>query len=214
MNSVTIVDYGLGNLLSVSRAFEHCGASVAVTSDPGQIEAAERLVLPGVGAFAVGMAELEKRGLVGPIRAFADSNRPFLGICLGMQMMLSESEEFGNCRGLDLIPGKVLALPRTTSTGENRKIPHVGWNGLVPSYDHAWEGRALAAVEPGRSVYFVHSFEARPVDTAHSIAHCLYGGAPVTAAIAKGYMLGCQFHPEKSGVSGLAILARFIGFPG
>jgi glutamine amidotransferase len=214
VNKVTIVDYGVGNLLSVSRAFEHLGAAVTVSSDPAAIAAAERLVLPGVGAFGAGMAELTQRGLVEPVQAFAASGRPFLGICLGMQMMLSESEEFseefGTHRGLGLIPGKVVELSRTTPAGESRKIPHIGWSALAPAHDGAWAGTALEVVEPGRFVYFVHSFMAQPDDPAHLLAQCLYGGAPVVAAVGRDNLLGCQFHPEKSGTVGLAILARFL----
>jgi len=210
VNAVTIVDYGVGNLLSVSRAFEHLGAHVTVSSTPAEIEAAERLVLPGVGAFAAGMAELEKRGLIGPILAFAASQRPFLGICLGMQMMLSESEEFGTHKGLGLIPGKVVALSRHTRAGETRKIPHVGWSALTPAREGAWNGTALAETAPGGFVYFVHSFVAQPAEPTHAVAQCLYGGEPVVAAVGKDHLLGCQFHPEKSGAVGLGILARFL----
>lgn len=210
MNKVTIVDYGVGNLLSVSRAFEHLGATVAVSSDPAAIAAAERLVLPGVGAFGAGMAELGRRNLIEPIQAFAATGRPFLGICLGMQMMLSQSEEFGSHQGLGLIPGKVVALSRTTPASESRKIPHIGWSALVPAHDGAWAGSALEAVEPGRFVYFVHSFMAQPDQPEHVLAQCLYGGEPVVAAVGRDNLLGCQFHPEKSGAVGLAILARFL----
>ena len=126
--SVTVIDYGVGNLLSVSRALEHCGAQVDLADNPAQIARAHRLVLPGVGAFKDGMDGLRERALVEPIRQYASGGRPLLGICLGMQLLLDVSEEFGAHEGLGLIPGRVAAIPATTADGVPHKIPHIGWN--------------------------------------------------------------------------------------
>jgi glutamine amidotransferase len=205
MVDVTIIDYGVGNLLSVQRGFEHCGARVTVTSDPETILRSERLVLPGVGAFCDAMMELEQRGLPPVIRAYTASGKPFLGICLGMQMLLDESEEFSVTKGLGLIPGKVVPLPSQTVSGEPQKIPHIGWNALHPATS-SWTGTFLEGIQPDSSVYFVHSFMAQPKEAQHLLAECVYGGHSVPAVIGSGNVLGCQFHPEKSGECGLGIL--------
>lgn len=208
---VAVIDYGVGNLLSVRRGFERCGATVAVTSDPAQILSAPRVVLPGVGAFANGMAGLRDRGLDAVVREVAARGTPLLGICLGMQMLLDESEEFGVTPGLGLIPGTVVPVPATTTEGRSQKIPHIGWSALVSSHaaDH-WPSPLLMDVRPGQDVYFVHSFMANPADSADRLADCLYGGRAVSAAIERGHVYGCQFHPEKSGEVGLSVLRRFL----
>ncbi len=209
--SVTVVDYGMGNLFSVGRALEHCGAEVHAARTAKAVAQAERLLLPGVGAFADGMRELSRFGMVEPIREFAASGKPLLGICLGMQMLLDESDEFGTTTGLGLIPGRVVSVPSATADGHPQKIPHVGWNALVlPHGRESWEGTLLQEVEPGEAVYFVHSFMASPTDPRHRIADCVYGGMPVSAAIGRENVQGCQFHPEKSGEVGLKVLRRFL----
>lgn len=209
-NSITLIDYGLGNLLSVARAFEHCGANVLLSHDPAEIECAERLVLPGVGAFADGIHELHERGLVDPIRRFAESGRPLLGICLGMQMMATVSEEFGKHQGLDLIPGRVREIPRTATNGAPLKIPHIGWSSLHrPAYAE-WDQSLLADTAPGTSVYLVHSYAVELDDPRHLLSDCVYGGHRIATTIKRGAVVGCQFHPEKSGPAGLGILAAFL----
>ncbi len=211
MPEVVVVDYGMGNLLSVRRGFEHCGATVTVTSDPDTILAAPRVVLPGVGAFADGMAELHSQGLYAVVREVAARGSFLLGICLGMQMLLDESEEFGATEGLGLIPGRVVPIPSTTINGHLQKIPHIGWNSLVLSDAfESWVGGLLQEVNPGEAVYFVHSFMAVPDNPAHRIANCIYGDITVPATIARGNIYGCQFHPEKSGEVGLKVLRRFL----
>lgn len=209
-NAVTIVDYGRGNILSVSRALESVGASVTLTDDPVAIAAAERLLLPGVGAFGDAMATLQARNLVAPLQAFAETGRPFLGICLGMQLMLDESEEFGSHAGLGLIPGRVQRIPVPEANGVAYKVPHVGWNRLIAA-GADWTGTPLADTADAAAVYFVHSYEARPDEPAHRIADCVYGGHRIAAVIGRDNMIGCQFHPEKSGETGLGILKRFLG---
>jgi glutamine amidotransferase len=209
---VAVVDYGVGNLLSVRRALEHCGASVDVTGDADAIRRANRVVLPGVGAFANAMAELHRHELVAVLREVAGRGTPLLGICLGMQMMMDCSEEFGLTDGLGLIGGRVIAVPGVTADGGSQKIPHIGWSGLVPSAARvAWTGTPLDGVAPGSEVYFVHSFMASPDNPDHRIADCVYGGVRVSAVCGRDNVVGCQFHPEKSGEVGLSILRRFLG---
>jgi len=208
---VTVVDYGMGNLFSVCRAVERCGGEPHLSSDPGEVARADRVILPGVGAFGDAMAELDRRELVAPLREVAAAGRPLLGICLGMQMMLDSSEEFGRHAGLGLIPGQVKAIPATTADGSPHKVPQVGWNALVlPEGRDTWQGTALQDVTGGQSTYFVHSFAAEPERAEHRLADCLYGGHRIGAAIADGPVIGCQFHPEKSGPVGLTILRRFL----
>lgn len=208
---VVVIDYGVGNLLSVRRGLESCGATVSVTSDPAAILAAPRVVLPGVGAFANGMAALSRRGLDDVVREVAAKGVPLLGICLGMQMLLDTSEEFGATKGLGLIPGRVIAVPAKAADGSTRKTPHIGWSALQLSEGREnWAGTSLEAVKPGESVYFVHSFAAVPIEPGHRVADCVYGGTLLSAAIRRENVQGCQFHPEKSGQVGLRILDRFV----
>lgn len=199
---VTIVDYGVGNLRSVARAFEHIGAQVEVTSEAQKIARAERLVLPGVGAFGHCMAELSQRKLIEPILKFAQSERPFLGICVGMQIMLSVGEEFGQHKGLGLISGKVQAIAGA------KILPVIGWMGLKKTGD--CQGTILSETAEGDSVYFIHSFAANPDDKVAVLAQYEYDGINITAAIAKNNLVGVQFHPEKSGEVGLSMLKGFM----
>jgi imidazole glycerol-phosphate synthase subunit HisH len=211
MLEVTVIDYGVGNLLSVNRALEHCGAKVTVTSDAKSILAAGRVVLPGVGAFADGMAALKASGLDTVVRQVAAKGTPLLGICLGMQLLFDESEEFGATAGLGLIPGRVVNIPSITTEGESQKIPHIGWNELVlPSHNRTWQGGPLSDIRLGEAVYFVHSFMAVPASLTHRLADCIYGGIQIAAAVQRDNVVGCQFHPEKSGLVGLAILRSFV----
>jgi glutamine amidotransferase len=215
MPRVAVIDYGVGNLLSVRRGFEHCGAHVEVTGDHASILAAEFVVLPGVGAFGNAMAELGRLGLDHVVREVAARGIPLFGICLGMQLLMDESEEFGLTRGLGIIAGRVVPVPGLTRDGRTRKIPHIGWNGLVPAGPAGgWSHSPLAGVTPGESAYFVHSFMAEPADPADRIADCLYGDVPIAAAVGHGCVFGCQFHPEKSGDVGLRILRRFLSKTG
>jgi glutamine amidotransferase len=210
MTEVVVIDYGLGNLHSVQRGLEQCGASVTVTSDPARILAAPRVVLPGVGAFGNAVQALERLDLVEVLRSVAASGKPLLGICLGMQLLLDESEEFGTHRGLSIIPGRVVSLPRTTVEGVPQKIPHIGWSALLPAHALVnWQDSAVAGTQPGDAVYFVHSFMAQPEEATDRLADCVFGGHRVAAVIRRGQVIGCQFHPEKSGRVGLAILNAF-----
>jgi glutamine amidotransferase len=208
---VVVVDYGVGNLLSVCRAFEACGASVDLTGVAGRIAAAERLVVPGVGAFGDCMHELKRRGLVAPILDFIASGRPLLGICVGMQMLMEVGEEFGEHAGLGVVPGRVRAIPATGADGTPHKIPHIGWNALAkPAASTMWDGTILDDIPPGAHCYFVHSFTAEPTEGHHRLADCDYDGRRVSAVLRLGNVYGTQFHPEKSGETGLRILRNFL----
>ena len=209
--SVSVVDYGVGNLYSVCRALEHCGARVALVSSASEVLAADRLLLPGVGAFADGMSGLRVRELIEPIQRFAGTGKRLLGICLGMQMLASVSEEFGQHDGLGLIPGRVVPVPNTTVEGLRQKIPHVGWSDLTPAAHSAWRESPLEGLPVGTPVYLVHSYHVVPEDASNRLAECNYGGHSITAAIRAANVVGFQFHPEKSGAAGLRILSRFVG---
>lgn len=208
---VTIIDYGMGNMLNVVRAFEHIGADVSVAVTPNDIKNANRLVLPGVGAFGEGMIELRQRCFVEPVQEFAQTGKPLLGICLGMQMMLSYSNEFGRHDGLELIPGNVDIIPAHTTDGMVNKVPHIGWNALHPCAA-PWTSTILSNTSFGQSVYFVHSFMAIPTYPAHRLANCHYGGHEICAVAQSDNLFGCQFHPEKSGTTGLEMLKQFMIF--
>lgn len=210
MAKVAVIDYGLGNLLSVRRGLEHCGADVLVTSEHDQIKGATHVVLPGVGAFGNAMEELQKHNLVEVVREVAAAGTPLLGICLGMQLLLESSDEFGHHEGLGLIKGRVLPVPNSSIEGQPLKVPHIGWNDLETSAtEEGWQSTVLEELSPGEAVYFVHSFMGVPESPAHRLADCFYGGHRVAAVIGAGNVVGCQFHPEKSGAAGLKILSAF-----
>ena len=209
--SVLVIDYGVGNLLSVCRAFEACGAKVELTGYPARIPGAERIVVPGVGAFGDCIHELRRRDLVQPILDYVATGRPMLGICVGMQMMMQIGEEFGEHAGLGLAAGRVRAIPSTKSDGTPHKIPHIGWNQLLkPAPETVWDGTILDGVPPGSACYFVHSFTAEPTDDRVRLADCDYDGLRISAALRIGNVYGTQFHPEKSGQIGLRILRNFL----
>ena len=201
---LAIVDYGVGNLFSLRSSFSAIGAEATVTADPAVIREADGVILPGVGAFRDAAAKLRESGLWKVTAAEAEAGKPLLGICLGMQMLFEESFEYGEYEGLGLIPGKVKPIADVIPNGY--KIPHIGWNAL-----HVVKPSPLFAdVREGEYVYFVHSFYAADCDDS-VIATAEYG-APLTAAVQRGNVMGCQFHPEKSGEVGLAILRAFRNF--
>lgn len=208
---ITMVDYGLSNLLSVRHAFAHFGAEVEVVNTPQAVLDAKALVLPGVGAFKDGMAGLQTRGLVEPLRQQAAAGVPLLGICLGMQMLFDQSEEFGVHQGLGLIPGKVVRIPSTAADGTPQRVPHISWNPLYPAGGRTdFAGTALCDVQPGQECYFIHSYQAKLTNDADCLAETVYGGRRICAVAAKGSVLGAQFHPEKSGAVGLSIIQNYL----
>jgi imidazole glycerol-phosphate synthase subunit HisH len=200
---IAIIDYGMGNLRSVQKALERTGRKALVTRDTAQIQAARGVVLPGVGAFSACMENLAKLGLIEPIREVVRRKRPFLGICLGFQLLFTESEEFGPQRGLDLFSGKVKGFRPT----DNLKIPHMGWNRLEKKIDSPF----LEGLSSGDYVYFVHSFYVVPDDPSIVSTTTDYGEA-FASSIATDTLFACQFHPEKSQELGLRILANFGRF--
>ncbi len=208
---VVTIDYGMGNLLSVKRGLEAAGAKVGITSKGSEIVSARRLILPGVGAFGDGMKELRQRGLIQPINQYVNQGRPLLGICLGMQMLFEKSLEFGEHVGLGYIPGVVQRIPGNEDGRMVRKIPHIGWNSLdSPKKKTIWNDTILQGVGLEQTFYFVHSYMAVPASIVNIQAVCEYDGLTIPAVVEKGSVVGCQFHPEKSGPDGLAILARFL----
>lgn len=208
---VTVIDYGMGNLYSVSRAVEYCGGQVVFASNVETILNADRVLLPGVGAFADGMNELINLRLVEAIREYCRTNRPFLGICLGMQMMMDSSEEFGFHEGLGIISGSVVGIPKTALSGELHKIPHIGWNELQQTEcKPLWDHTILNQIPQNSNTYFVHSYTVVPESIEARLADTYYNGRQISAVIRRGNLYGCQFHPEKSGTIGLRIIKNFL----
>lgn len=208
--TISIIDFGLGNLLSVQRSFEHLNAKVTVTSDTKKILSASHIVLPGVGAFKNGITQLKLLGLDDTVKEIAAKQIPIMGICLGMQMMLDTSEEFELTRGLELISGDVISIPPLTRKGDLLRVPHIGWNSLIKNNEYTWESSPLKSLKEEEELYFVHSFMVRLKNSSHNIATCNYGGHLITSFIQKENVYGCQFHPEKSGKVGLNILKDFL----
>lgn len=202
---VTIVDYGAGNLHSVTKAFLHLDADVETVETPERIEQASCLILPGVGAYGEGMEGLRQRGLIEPLRRYAESGRRLIGICLGAQLLLEKSEEFGSHEGLGIVPGVVSLLPKS-----GRKIPHVGWCRVYPAFEDSWRGNLFEQTPVNTWMYFVHSYQCVPTDPRDCCALADYGGEAITAAVRKGNVVGLQFHPEKSSTSGLAMLRTLL----
>lgn len=200
-----MIDYGGSNLRSVQKAFAAVGGEVQVTADPAIVRAARKLILPGVGAFGAGIAALRERGLAQVIVEQAESGKPLLGICLGMQLLFDASEEMGAHAGLGLLPGRVVRFNDNGATGARLKVPHMGWNQI----DHDGRHWLLAGVPAGAYAYFVHSYYCRPGDATLTVAHTDYG-APFTSVAGRDNIYGIQFHPEKSQRVGLRILRNFI----
>ncbi len=202
---IAIIDYGMGNLRSVQKGFEKVGFEATVTADPKVVLEAEKIVLPGVGAFRDCIRNLEEGGFVEPILRVIREGRPFLGICLGLQLLFSESEEFGLHRGLDVIPGRVVRFPEGMSeNGEKLAVPHMGWNQLAVKS----ASPALRGIPDGTNVYFVHSYYVIPDDPA-VVATTTGYGIEFCSSIWKDNVVATQFHPEKSQDLGLKILKNF-----
>jgi len=202
---IAIIDYGMGNLRSVQKGFEKVGFEAVVTTDPRIVLDAERIVLPGVGAFRDCMRNLEQGGFVEPILRVIREGRPFLGICVGMQLLLTDSQEFGLYQGLNVIPGHVLRFPDgMEECGEKLKVPHMGWNQLgLKKSPHFLNG-----LDEATNVYFVHSYYAKPDDDA-VVATTTNYGLDFCSSIVKDNLVATQFHPEKSQAAGLRILKNF-----
>jgi len=204
---IAIIDYGVGNLYSLSRAFRFFGIEPVVTEDAKILNNADGVVLPGVGAFEAGMRGLKTRGLVGEVIRIAKSGKPMLGICLGAQLMLTEGHEFGTFKGLDIIKGKVVRFP---PLADNEKIPLVGWNTISPFKKDSWKNTIFSLSNKSDQVYFVHSYIIEPKNKENILALTTYGDYTFCSTIKKGNIYGCQFHPEKSGTVGLGLIENFI----
>lgn len=213
--SVTVLDYGMGNLRSVQRALEAAGAQVLVTSEASEAARADRLVVPGQGAFLEATRRLRERGLDDVLKAHFEAERPYLGICLGLQVLFDESEEHGPVEGLSILPGKVVHLgQRADDAGERLKVPHMGWSAVSkakahPVFSAIEEGDGSAADDPTRWFYFVHSYHCVPHDPEDMALVADYGG-PVCAAVGHGNLVATQFHPEKSARAGHLMLKAFL----
>ena len=203
---ITIVDYQMGNLRSVQKAIEHVGGQARISSDAGEIASADKLVLPGVGAFGDAMSEINRRDLAGPIRDFIASGKPFFGICLGLQLLFERGYEHGEHEGLGVIPGDVVRFDREM-VGD-LKVPHMGWN-TVKKKQPAPE---IADIADDTHFYFVHSYYVRPTDPSVIALECEYG-QPFCAAVWKDNVFATQFHPEKSQADGLKVLSSFANSP-
>jgi len=204
-SDVTIIDYGMGNLFSVKRAFEHRGATTEVADAAEGIRAAQRLLLPGVGAFGDCMENLRCKGLIDPIRDAVAAGIPLLGICVGMQVLFEEGDEFGIHAGIGLLRGRVTRIPGSNG----RKVPHVGWAELHPARD--WTSTVFGALRIPAGAYFSHSYAAQAADPDDELAYVDYRGARISAAVQRGCITACQFHPERSGSTGLQVLDGFLG---
>ena len=209
--NTTIIDLGIGNLMSIIRGLEYYGAKVTVTSDPNIISNSSHVVLPGDGAFKYVMEQITKKGLLSTLKNLKKSKTILLGICIGMQILFDESCEFEETKGLGLISAKVVPIPNKSIDGKKITIPHMGWNNLLTTeYFKNWNNTFLEDNKINDEVYFIHSYMAVPSDDSNRVADCVYGGHKIAAVVTKDNITGCQFHPEKSGKLGLKILKKFL----
>lgn len=207
---VAIVDYGLGNLFSVKHACEHVGLDATVTGDRAAILSADAVLLPGVGAFGDAIECLNKLDLVEPLRDLAQSDTPLIGICLGLQLLMTESHEFGRHRGLDIVPGEVARFENPRGPRGPLKVPQIGWSQVRrpstrPGGADPWHGTPMAGQRDGEYQYFVHSFYVKPADAAAVLCTSRYGDVEYCSAVRKGNVFAFQFHPERSGPAGLRV---------
>lgn len=208
--SCIVVDYGIGNVFSVIQALKRGGADVELTSDPERIRNAERLILPGVGAFGRAADRLRTSGLDEAVLAFIQTGRPFMGICVGMQLLMSRGLEFGEHAGLGLIEGTVEKMVATDETGEAVRVPVIGWNTLTAPHATRWDNTPFKETRDDAAYYFVHSFSCRPSNPDDICATVRVGQEDVAAAVQRDNILGVQFHPERSSDSGLAFVRAFL----
>lgn len=206
MKTVVVIDYEGSNLFSVMRAFEHLGLKVKVSSSPTELLSAEAAVLPGVGAFGAAIERLQALGLVSAIHRYTQSEKPFLGICLGMQLLFSSSEEFGTHTGLDILKGEVKKFPSINCSGDKIRVPQIGWNKIErPKHLKNWDKTPLSGLEDGSFMYFVHSFYCSPENQELVTSTTEYAGLKYCSSIQFRKTFAAQFHPEKSSELGLSI---------
>lgn len=208
--TIHIVDYGVGNLYSLANALREIGCTPVLSQSPDEITKAERVVLPGVGAFPATYGTFKARGMEDAIRRYLETERPLLGICVGMQMLMTQSEEFGVTQGLGIMEGSVRKIADHDDKGMPHKIPHIGWTDVLPPpARNDWENTVFKGIGAGTPFYFVHSFTAAPLNDNDRLADGFYNGVRITAAVTRGAVTGTQFHPEKSGKAGLQLLKNF-----
>jgi glutamine amidotransferase len=203
--SIVIIDYQLGNLFSVSQALKNIGLDTIISSSPDDITNADALVLPGVGAFSDAMNNLKSLRLIDPIKQSIGQGKPFLGICLGLQMLFEKSEEFVESEGLGIIKGVVKKFSTENYSNKRVKVPQIAWNSINSSYGRSWKGSPLEGVNEGEDFYFVHSFYVDPEDVTIVLTKTTYGKTTYASSIFIGNLFACQFHPEKSSVEGLKV---------
>lgn len=223
--TVAIVDYGLGNLYSIKQACEHFSYQALITSSPQDIWKSDAVILPGVGAFGSAMASLRRLDLVAPLREVAASGKPLIGICLGLQLLMRESWEFGRHQGLGIIDGEVVPFRSSEDGREKLKVPHIGWSGIFrdikPDIQQSsscfqkdsWAGSPLEGLADGEGMYFIHSFYAKPVDPGVVLSVSRHGHVAFCSSLRRDNVFATQFHPERSGSCGLRIYSQ-IGFLG
>lgn len=205
MTNIAVLDYGIGNIRSICSAMEFIGVTPILTNDKDTLTKADGIVIPGVGAFDAGMTKLKEIDAVSFLQDVSQTNKPMLGICLGMQLLFDESDENGQFSGLGLVSGTVNKL----GVNEGTRLPHIAWNEIAPPVGFDWEGSILKGLSSTEEMYFVHTYAARPAFEAHVLSVTEYGGGKFCSAVKKDNIYGCQFHPEKSAEKGLGILRNF-----
>jgi len=213
--TISIVDYGLGNLFSIQRACEISGMEATLSDDPETLMKANAVLLPGVGAFGDAMAALKKRSLIGPLNDIAISGKPLIGICLGLQLLMTESHEFGSHPGLDIIPGTVELLPGGVldgGSGGKLKVPHVGWRPVEFPNTGGWRNSFLEGIEEGTFMYFAHSYYVKPSNPEVVLCQTRYGDQVFCSAIHQGNIHAFQFHPERSALHGIRVFQNISKF--
>ena len=202
---IAIIDYQLGNLFSVRQACHYLGENAIITTDKNELLNADYAILPGVGAFGDAMNNLSKFDLIAPIKDFIASGKPFMGVCLGLQLLFTESEEFGTSRGLNLIEGVVKKFSSSQTDGNVLKVPQIEWNQVYETPNNAWHDSPLKACQSGDYMYFVHSYYVQPEAEKYELSTTQYGGYTYCSSVIKNNIFACQFHPEKSGLHGIEI---------
>lgn len=205
---VAVIDYGMGNLFSVKRACEQAGLYAVITADKSIIMNSDGVILPGVGAFGDAMESLEKKDIISPLKDFVKGGKPLMAICLGMQLLMSESEEFGHHKGLNIIEGSVVGFPVKNKEGGKIKVPHVGWNKILqPSSEDLtyWNASPLKNIMNGEFMYFVHSYYVVPLDKKSVLSTTTYEETQFCSSICRHNVFACQYHPEKSAANGIKI---------
>jgi len=207
---IAIIDYQLGNLFSVRQACLYLGADAFITTSKQELLEADYAILPGVGAFGDAMSNLQKLDLVSPIKDFIAAGKPFMGVCLGLQLLFTESEEFGSNRGLNLIEGGIKKFSPHDATGHILKVPQIEWNKIYETPGNAWKQSPLSSCSGGDYMYFVHSYFVHPETQQYVLSTTEYGGYTYCSSIIKNNIFACQFHPEKSGLHGVDIYRNWL----